>query len=259
MIRRGRAGTGRLTQGLGHLGQRFEHEQGAEHAGPEPGQQVEAPAPRQVLAHALVHALVAPAQEDQAVAAREARRRGLVEGRPLRAEQDGARARRRVVPLHRLHRREERRGHQDHPAASAVGSVVHLVVPVRRVLSQIVHAHGDDPAVPRPSQDAARERSLEHGREGGDHVEFHQSSRSPSGGSMVIHPPALSMSVQIERAAGTRTSFRPRMAPSPRSGGQESAVDAIEQVKAMPIAFEANAGQTNPAASFVARAISSSK
>jgi Big-like domain-containing protein/putative Ig domain-containing protein/beta-propeller repeat-containing protein len=46
---------------------------------------------------------------------------------------------------------------------------------------------------------------------------------------------------------------RPRIVPSTQCSLELTRLQAIQQMKAMPIAFEANVGQTDPAASFVAR------
>ena len=71
----------------------------------------------------------------------------------------------------RAHRADDRLGLEHHPAHAAELHVVHLAVPVRGVVAQVVDVQRDVACLDGATDDTDAERAGEHPREDGEHVE----------------------------------------------------------------------------------------
>ena len=136
----------------------------------------------QVLAHALVHALVAPGQQDQVLLAGQLARDALIERASPGVHQDHARARR----AERFDRREQRLGLEHHSAAAAERVVVGDPVLAVRIVSEVGHPDVDETARARAADHRFRQRGLHDPRKQGDDIQTHEGDdraclRDPAG------------------------------------------------------------------------------
>src|SRR4029077_20712790 len=90
---------------------------------------------------------------------------------------------------------------------AAVRHVVHTAVTVRGEITQIVNRHIEQSLLDCPSHNTGGQRRLDHRGEDGDDVESHAfRSSNPSGGSITIFLPSISIVRQMSLARGIRIS-----------------------------------------------------
>src|SRR6185436_5544491 len=131
----------------------------------------------------LVDPLVTPTDEDETIEiSSQLPGPPLVERPSLRTQQNDLAARHREALPNRFHPFKNGPRHQIHSAATPIGSVIHLTVPVVSVVSQVVQPHLDESLLLSPLQNSLRQRSSKHPREYGEHVKLHQSPGAPREG-----------------------------------------------------------------------------
>src|SRR5690349_12438291 len=98
-----------------------------------------------MLDYALIHSLVATAYQNDAVLSRILFGSLLIEQASLRRKQRDARVR--LLVRQRFHSAKQRLGLHHHPGAAAEGSIIHLAMPIVRVVAQVVDVNLDQPCL----------------------------------------------------------------------------------------------------------------
>src|SRR6185295_6491508 len=148
------------------------------------------------LAHPLVDPLVTPAEQDQIAPPGQFAHLRLVQPPALRRKQHapGGRPLGALRSLRQLpHRADPRRSRHHHPAAATVRLVVHASVPIFRVEAKVENLNVEQVVVPRPADQAGREKWREKLRKDRQDLDAHVSIR-PSGSTRSIRPRSTSTS-----------------------------------------------------------------
>jgi hypothetical protein len=80
------------------------------------------------------------------------------------------------LPLQRLHARNDRSRHEEHPGTAAVGPVIDLPVDALGKVAEVRQPDVDQARPSRAAQQASFEEAREHVRKEGDDIDAHDGS-----------------------------------------------------------------------------------